>query len=175
MESLRTQQDVNASADVVWSVLQDGAQYCSWVPGVVDVDGGVQDGQSITLIRQEGQENTRLHITAATNRRQMTWRAGPGLGLDEFEVSFELSDTEFGCTVVLDRRDSGVLHGLLEHDAQDPKARLDELAGNLAQAAETRDAHLEVRQPVDGDYGEAVGMGASEADMEPGGKATSPE
>lgn len=86
METLRTQQDVNASADVVWSVLQDGAQYCSWVPGVIDVDGGVQNGQSITLIKEEGQENTRLHIAAEANRRQMAWRAGPGLGLDEFEV-----------------------------------------------------------------------------------------
>lgn len=80
MEAVRTQQDVNASADVVWSVLQDGAQYCSWVPGVEEVDGGVEDRQSITLIKREGQENTRLHITATTNRRQMTWRAGPDSG-----------------------------------------------------------------------------------------------
>ncbi|MGP5319169.1 SRPBCC family protein [Arthrobacter rhombi] len=172
MEVVRTQQDINASADVVWSVLQGGAQYCSWVPGVEDVDGGVEVGQSITLIKQEGQENTRLHITATTNRRQMTWRAGPGLGLDEFEVAFELCDTEFGCTVVLDRRDSGVLHGLLGHEDEDPKARLDDLAKNLARAAETRDAHREVRQPADGDSGEDTGMSASGADMEPEGNTT---
>ncbi|MGP5394875.1 SRPBCC family protein [Arthrobacter rhombi] len=169
METLRTQQDVNASADVVWNVLQEGAQYCSWVPGVVDVKGGVQDGQSITLIKEEGQENTRLHITAEANRRQMTWRAGPGLGLDELEVVFELSDTEFGCTVVLDRRDSGVLHGLLGHDDQDPKARLDELARNLARVAENRDAHRDVHQLADDDSGENTGMSASGADMEPDG------
>ncbi|MDN6331973.1 MAG: SRPBCC family protein, partial [Micrococcaceae bacterium] len=145
MESLRTQQDVNATADVVWSVLQDGAQYCRWVPGVEHVDGGIQDGQSITLLGPEGQDSTRMQVTTATNRRSMTWRTGPGWGLDASEITFELAETEFGCTVVLDRRDSGLLHGLLGDDEEDPKARLDELARNLAQAAETRGAHEEVR------------------------------
>ncbi|MDN5825085.1 MAG: SRPBCC family protein, partial [Micrococcaceae bacterium] len=149
MESLRTQQDVNATADVVWSVLQDGAQYCRWVPGVEHVDGGIQDGQSITLLGPEGQDSTRMQVTTATNRRSMTWRTGPGWGLDASEITFELAETEFGCTVVLDRRDSGLLHGLLGDDEEDPKARLDELARNLAQAAETRGAHEEVRQSPD--------------------------
>ncbi|MDN6201671.1 MAG: SRPBCC family protein, partial [Micrococcaceae bacterium] len=143
MESLRTQQDVNATADVVWSVLQDGAQYCRWVPGVEHVDGGIQDGQSITLLGPEGQDSTRMQVTTATNRRSMTWRTGPGWGLDASEITFELAETEFGCTVVLDRRDSGLLHGLLGDDEEDPKARLDELARHLAQAAETRGAHEE--------------------------------
>lgn len=175
MESLRTQQDVNATADVVWSVLQDGAQYCSWVPGVEDVDGGIQDGQSITLIRADGEESTRLHVTTATNRRKMTWRSGPGMGLDASEVTFELSETEFGCTVVLDRRDSGLLRGLLGHDEENPKARLNELARNLARAAETRGAHEEVRQSVDGDPGEGTGMSTPGADIEPGAGAVAPE
>ncbi|MDN5878495.1 MULTISPECIES: SRPBCC family protein [unclassified Arthrobacter] len=167
MESLRTQQDVNATADVVWSVLQDGAQYCRWVPGVEHVDGGIQDGQSITLLGPEGQDSTRMQVTTATNRRSMTWRTGPGWGLDASEITFELAETEFGCTVVLDRRDSGLLHGLLGDDEEDPKARLDELARNLAQAAETRGAHEEVRQSPDGDPGEGTGMGISGADVEP--------
>ncbi|MDN5813097.1 MAG: SRPBCC family protein [Arthrobacter sp.] len=167
MESLRTQQDVNATADVVWSVLQDGAQYCRWVPGVEHVDGGIQDGQSITLLGPEGQDSTRMQVTTATNRRSMTWRTGPGWGLDASEITFELAETEFGCTVVLDRRDSGLLHGLLGDDEEDPKARLDELARNLAQAAEARGAHEEVRQSPDGDPGEGTGMGISGADVEP--------
>lgn len=167
MESLRTQQDVNATADVVWSVLQDGAQYCRWVPGVEHVDGGIQDGQSITLLGPEGQDSTRMQVTTATNRRSMTWRTGPGWGLDASEVTFELAETEFGCTVVLDRRDSGLLHGLLGDDEEDPKARLDELARHLAQAAETRGAHEEVRQSPDGDPGEGTGMSISGADVEP--------
>ncbi len=175
MESLRTQQDVNATADVVWSVLQDGAQYCSWVPGIEHVDGDVEDGQSITLIRPKGEENTRLHVTTTTNRRKMSWRSGPGMGLDASEITFELSETEFGCTVVLDRRDSGLLHGLTGHDEEDPKARLNELAGNLARAAETRGAHQEVRQAMDGDAAEGTAMSASGPDMEPNAGAAAPE
>ncbi len=175
MESLRTQQDVNATADVVWSVLQDGAQYCSWVPGVDQVHGGIQDGQSITLIGPGGEDRTRLHVTTATNRRKMTWRSGPGLGLDASEVTFELAETEFGCTVVLDRQDSGLLHGLLGDDEEDPKSRLDELARNLARVAETRGAHEEVRQSVDGNPDEGTGMSASGADVEPDAGAVAPE
>ena len=167
MESLRTQQDVKATADVVWSVLQDGAQYCSWVPGVEQVDGGIQDGQSITLLGPEGQDSTRLHVTTATNRRKMTWRSGPGWGLGASEITFELAETEFGCTVVLDRRDSGILHGIVGDDEQDPKARLDELARNLGQAAETRGDHEEVRQSAEGNPGEGTGMSTSGADVEP--------
>lgn len=175
MESLRTQQDVNATADVVWSVLQDGAQYPSWVPGVAGVDGGIQDGESITLIGADDGEDARLHVTTATNRRRMTWRSGPGLGLDSSEVAFELAETEFGCTVVLDRRDSGLLHGLLGHEEEDPKARLEELAANLARAAELRGSHQEARQTQDGDDGESTGMSTSGADIEPEGGAAAPE
>lgn len=151
MESVRAQQDVDATADVVWSVLQDGAQYCTWVPGVEDVEGDVQDGESITLVSAEGAERTSVKIGAHANRRQMTWQTGAGLGLDRSEVTFDVADTGFGCTVVLTRTDAGLLHGVLGNDDEDPKAGLQELAAALSAAGEARAARRETRSTVDQD------------------------
>ncbi|WP_372697133.1 SRPBCC family protein [Arthrobacter sp. JSM 101049] len=173
MESLRTQQDVNATADVVWGVLQDGAQYCTWVPGVEDVEGDVEDGQSIILVGSDGDERTRLRIAAQANRRIMTWQSGAGLGLDSSEVTFDLSDTGFGCTVVLTRRDSGMLHGLLGGD-EDAKTRLTELAAALAAAAETRASHRESRHTVDDAAQAADGTDAPASDLNPGSGPAEP-
>lgn len=153
MESLRTHQDVNATADVVWSVLQDGARYCSWVPGVEDVEGDVADGQTITLVSDGGHERTTVKITATANRRLMTWRLGPGFGIDSTEVAFEVADTGFGCTVVLTRADGGLLHGVLGEDGTDPKSRLNALAAALAAAGEARAAHRETPVGMEGDPG----------------------
>lgn len=171
MESLRTQQDVDATADVVWSVLEDGSQYRTWVPGVEDVEGDVEDGQSITLVSSDGDERTRLVVAAQANRRIMTWRSGAGLGLDSTELTFDLSDTGFGCTVVLSRQDSGLLHGLFggEDEAKD---RLTELASALAAAAEARAAHREDRQMA----GEGTdGTEAPGSELSPGRRPAGPE
>ncbi|MBM6620101.1 SRPBCC family protein [Micrococcaceae bacterium RIT802] len=175
MESLRTQQDVDATADVVWSVLQDGAQYCTWVPGVEDVEGDVDDGQTIMLVSDGGDERTPVKIVAHANRRVMTWRTGAGFGLDSTEVAFDVADTGFGCTVVLTRTDGGLLHGVLGNDGEDPKARLDALAAALAAAGEARAAHRETRRTVDeepaaGGPGDAPGSA-----LNPGAGAAEPE
>lgn len=173
MESLRSQQDVKATADVVWGVLQDGAQYCTWVPGVEDVEGDVEDGQSIVLVGADGDERTRLKVTAQANRRLMTWQSGAGLGLDSSEVTFDLADTGFGCTVVLTRRDSGMLHGLLGGD-DDAKTRLTDLAAALAAAAESRASHRENRHAADGAAPTDDGTRAPGSDLTPGSGPVEP-
>lgn len=175
MESLRTQQDVDATADVVWSVLQDGAQYCTWVPGVEDVEGDVDDGQSIMLVSEGGDERTAVKISANANRRLMTWRTGAALGLDSTEVAFDVADTGFGCTVVLTRTDGGLLHGVLGNDDGDPKARLDALAAALAAAGEARAAHRETRHAADGEPGAGGPGGAPGSALNPGAGAVEPE
>lgn len=174
MESLRTKQDVEATADVVWSVLQDGAQYRTWVPGIEDVEGDVEDGQAITLVSGDGRERTTVRITAHANRRFMAWRAGAGLGLDSSEVAFDVADTEFGCTVVLTRTDSGLLHGLLGRDDEDPKTRLDELAAALASAGESRAAHRETRTAVGPEPGATGPADAPGSALNPGTDAMEP-
>lgn len=168
MESLRTQQDVNATADVVWSVLQDGAQYCSWVPGVEDVEGDVADGQTITLVSDGGHERTAVKIAATANRRLMSWRYGAGFGLDSTELAFDVADTGFGCTVVLTRDDGGMLHGVFGADDGDPKARLDALAAALAAAGEARAAHRETRVGMEDDSGTGGPADAPGSALDPG-------
>lgn len=166
MESLRTRQDVNATADVVWSVLVDGAQYCTWVPGVEDVEGDVEDGQAITLLGGNGEHRTHVHVVADANRRVLTWREGAGLGLDSSVHTFDLADTEFGCTIVLTREDSGLLHGLLGRGDGDPKEQLDALAAGLRSAAEARATRRETRGTAAGEDG---------ATLEDPGPETGPE
>ncbi|WP_417234679.1 SRPBCC family protein [Arthrobacter sp.] len=176
MESLRTQQDVNATGDVLWSVLQDGAQYCTWVPGVEDVEGDVEDGQAITLVSDGGRERTSVKIEATTNRRLMTWRTGAGLGLDSTELTFDVADTGFGCTVVLTRTDGGLLHGLFGADGDgDPKERLDALAAALAAAGEARASRRETRRAVEDEPGGTGPADAPGSALNPGAAAVEPD
>lgn len=175
MESLRTQQDVDATGDVVWSVLQDGAQYCTWVPGVEDVEGDVEDGHSITLVSDGGHERTAVKIAATTNRRLMTWHSGAGLGLDSTEITFEVADTGFGCTVVLTRTDGGLLHGMFGNDDGDPKERLDALAAALAAAGEARASRRETRRAVEDEPGGTGPADAPGSALNPGAAAVEPE
>jgi hypothetical protein len=141
MESYETRQDVNATADIVWGVLLDGAQYPSWVPGVVDVEGDVADGQNLTLVAGDGGRDVRLKVTAAANRRFLRWETGAPLGMYTLRDAFEISDTEFGCTVVITREVSGPLEALLGRSEEDPRGHIEELGHALKAAAEDRAMH----------------------------------
>ncbi|MGJ9402931.1 SRPBCC family protein [Arthrobacter sp. KK5.5] len=139
MESYETRQDVDATADTVWGVLVDGARYDEWVPGVVDVEGDVADGQTIRLLTGDDARDVTVRISAATNRRLLRWESGAPLGMYTDLHAFELAETQFGCTVVLTRELLGPLEGLLGRATEDAQGETEELAKALRAAAEARE------------------------------------
>lgn len=153
MESYETRQDIQATADTVWGVLVDGARYHEWVPGVVDVEGDVADGQTIRMLTGEDARDASLKVVAATNRRLLRWESGAPLGMYTDLHAFTLAETEAGCTLVLTRDMMGPLEGLLGRSTEDAQREIEELARALRAAAESREGGSPAPQhQVDGPH-----------------------
>ena len=73
---------IEAGADLVWSILVDGAGYSRWASGVERVEGDVADGKKIKLFSKLNPGRAfPLKVAVLEPNRVMTWTGGMPLGL----------------------------------------------------------------------------------------------
>ena len=49
MRELRTEMEIDASADAIWAVLTDPSRYAEWNPLVVEAAGEVREGEKLEV------------------------------------------------------------------------------------------------------------------------------
>ena len=73
---------IDAPADLVWSILADGAGYSRWASGVERVEGDIADGRKIKLFSKVNPGRAfPLKVAVLEPTRVMTWTGGMPLGL----------------------------------------------------------------------------------------------
>ncbi len=73
---------IEAGADLVWSILVDGAGYSRWASGVERVEGDIADGKKINLFSKVNPGRAfPLKVAVLEPTRVMTWTGGMPLGL----------------------------------------------------------------------------------------------
>ena len=100
---------IDAPADVVWSILVDGAGYARWASGVERVEGDIADGAKIKLFSKLNPGRAfPLKVAVVEPTRVMTWTGGMPLGLfkgvrtitlvgvSPFETSFTMREVFSG-------------------------------------------------------------------------------
>jgi hypothetical protein len=128
---------IDASPEVVWSLLADATSYAAWNPAVVSIEGPIAAGTSIKLVSIASPKRTfTLKVAVMEPPRLMVWSDGMPLGLFKGERTYRLQDrnghTEFSMTEVF----SGPLSGLISKSIPDLTDSFNQFADGLKTAAE---------------------------------------
>lgn len=126
MHALRTEIDIPAPPDHVWSVLTDLAAYPRWNPFIVEASGPIEvDGRLHVTVKPPGRRPRRFSpvITVVEPHQRLEWR-GRFLvpGLVDGRHRFELSATGHGTHFVQSEDFTGLLVPLLARTLRDTEA-----------------------------------------------------
>lgn len=126
MHQLRTEIEIAAPPDHVWSVMTDFSAYPRWNPFIVEASGTIEEGARIGIrIKPPGRRATRFspELTVVEPSHRLEWRGRlvvPGLfdGLHRFE----LTASEIGTRFVQSEDVTGLLVPLLARTLRDTAA-----------------------------------------------------
>jgi hypothetical protein len=135
---------IEASPEVVWSVLEDGAAYSTWDSGVEQVEGSIAGGERITVhsaVSPGRAFPVKVHLDEAGGI--MTWTGGMPLRLFRGVRTFTVTPTSDGGTEFTMREEfTGPMLGLIWRSMPDLGPSFEQFAAALKVRAEqsTRDA-----------------------------------
>lgn len=82
MTTYSVTRNVNASPDVIWTLLTDAASYPDWNPTVLSIDGVIAKGERIALTSVVNPDRKfKLTVTEFDPPTKMVWADGMPLGL----------------------------------------------------------------------------------------------
>jgi hypothetical protein len=128
--------NINASPEVVWSLLTDAAGFPRWNSTVTQIEGEIRDGGKL-CIHVPGTERTFTPTVSdvAPNER-MTWTGGIA-PLFKGVRTFELRRRDNGSTdFAMEERFTGLMLPLVKGSLPDFKPIFERYANDLKQAAE---------------------------------------
>jgi len=134
---------IEASPEVVWSVLKDGPTYSTWDSGVERVEGSIASGKRIKVHSEVSPGRVfpvKVHLEEAGGT--MTWTGGLPLGLFRGVRTFTVTPTKDGRTEFKMREEFiGPLLGLIWRSMPDLAPSFDQFAAGLKVRVEqpTRD------------------------------------
>ena len=138
MKRYHVSRTINASPATLWRLLTDGANYPSWNPAVIKVDGRIAAGETIKVVAKVSPNRTfPVKVSAFSPERSMAWSGGMPLGLFKGVRTFTLtprgsSATEFSMEEVY----SGLLAPLIGRSVPDLSESFEQYATGLKARAE---------------------------------------
>jgi hypothetical protein len=130
---------IAASAETVWGILTDGAQYRQWNPEIVGIDGRIELGERITAHVRLGSGAIRTvtqRVTALDPVKRMEWVGGLPLGLFVGQRSFTVTPVAGGVEFKLHLKMSGPLSPLILKSVGDRQPEIDSFSAALKRRAE---------------------------------------
>ncbi|HEX9607288.1 MAG TPA: SRPBCC domain-containing protein [Gemmatimonadaceae bacterium] len=130
---------IAASAETVWTILTDGAQYRQWNPEIVGIDGRIELGERITAHVRLGSGAIRTvaqRVTSFDALKRMEWVGGLPLGLFVGRRSFTVTPVAGGVEFKLHLRMSGPLSSLILRSVGDRQPEIDSFSAALKSRAE---------------------------------------
>jgi uncharacterized protein YndB with AHSA1/START domain len=143
MKQYTTTADINAPPEMVWAILVDGAKYSGWNPEIVEVDGRMDRGESITARVRIGSgaiRRIRMVVTAFDAPRRMEWTGGMPFGLFIGKRTFTVVPSGAGTEFRLHLEMSGPLLPLILKSVGDRQPEVDSFSAALKSHAESLNA-----------------------------------
>jgi uncharacterized protein YndB with AHSA1/START domain len=143
MKQYTTTVVINAPPEMVWAILVDGAKYSGWNPEIVEVDGTMDRGESITARVRIGSgaiRRVRMVVTAFDAPRRMEWTGGMPFGLFVGKRTFTVVPSGPGTEFRLHLEMSGPLLPLILKSVGDRQPEVDSFSAALKSHAESLNA-----------------------------------
>lgn len=108
MKSFSASANIKASRETIWSILTDAPNYPTWDPGVVRIEGTIEQGQSVTAYTKLNPSRAfPAKVTEFVPLQRMTWVGGMPLGLFKGVRTFTLTPKSDGSIDFTLREDYG--------------------------------------------------------------------
>ncbi len=129
---------INASADTIWNILTDVANYPAWDPGVDRIEGAIALGAKITAYTKLNPNRAfPVKVTELTPGKRMIWTGGMPLGLFRGTRTFTLTPQGDGNTEFSIKEEfSGPLLALIGRSIPDLTMTFQKFAAGLKAHAE---------------------------------------
>ncbi len=141
MEFFETSASIEATPDVIWSILTDGAGFLRWDSGVIGFEGTIGPGAKlkVTSSAQPGRAFP-LKVTDFQPGRSMTWTGGMPLGLFKGERTYSLHPDGSTTTFRIREEYTGLFLPMIWKSIPDLQPSFDQFARGLKAEAERRAA-----------------------------------
>ena len=137
MTSYTVTKRIEANPDAVWGLLTDAAEYTSWNPTIVSLEGTIAQGERIELVSTVNPKRAfKLNVTELRAPEHMVWADGMPLGLFKGVRTFTLTPMDGGTEFTMEEVYSGLLKPLISRSIPDMTDSFEAFADGLKQAAE---------------------------------------
>ena len=146
MKFYETSVTIQASPEVVWKILVDGAHYPDWDSGVERVEGTIAPGATITVFSKVSPGRAfPVKVVEFTSGARMVWSGGMPLGLFKGVRTFTLAPEGATTTFRMREEFSGPLLPIIWRSMPDLGPSFEQFAQGLKGRAELSG---EATQPV---------------------------
>lgn len=129
--------EIDASPEVVWSLLTDGAGYAAWDQGIRGIEGTIADGERIAFVAEVSPKRPfKVTVAFPEPGRIMTWTGGMPLGLFRGVRTFTVSARGDGTHVAMREVFTGPMVGLISRSMPDLDPSFRQFAAGLKAKAE---------------------------------------
>lgn len=137
MKSYTASIDINATPEVVWSILTDGSRYTEWDPGMISLDGTIALGQPLTIYAKVAPNRAfKVKVSVLEPNKRMVWSSGMPLGLFKGERTMSLEPQSNGVRFTLTEVFSGPMLALFGGSIPDLTPTFEAFCVGLKQRAE---------------------------------------
>jgi len=138
MPRFETTITIKASAQMIWEILVDAANWPTWNSTVDKVDGTIAPGESITVYAKVNPGRAfPVKVTEFAAPQRMVWTGGMPLGLFKGVRTYTLTSRDEGETdFTMSEEYSGLLAGMMTRSIPDLQPAFDEFARSLKAKAE---------------------------------------
>jgi len=122
MKLLKTEIQINASPEKVWSVLTGLDEYSSWNPFIKEAKGKVKQGEQLKVLIAPPGKNAMTFkpiVKSVVKYREFSWLGRFLLpGIFDGEHIFTITENNKGCLLVQKEKFSGLLVPLMWHSLE---------------------------------------------------------
>ncbi len=128
---------IQATPDVVWALLVDGAQWTAWNPTIEKVEGTIAPGGKLKVYTKLSPGRAfPVRVSEFAPPRRMVWTGGMPFGLFQGVRSYVLSPVSDGVEFAMREEFSGLMAPLITRSIPDLQPSFDEFAAALKRRAE---------------------------------------
>ncbi len=137
MKRFATTTTINATPEVIWSILTDAAAYPEWNPTVSGIDGTIAPDEEITVHAKISPDRAfPVNVSAFEPGRRMVWSSGMPLGMFKGVRTFTLTPRGDEVEFAMEEVFSGLMEFLISRSIPDLTPSFEEFAAALKAKAE---------------------------------------
>ena len=138
MRAFAVSVNINATPEVIWSILTDGANWTDWNPTIEKVEGSIVPGGKLKVFTKlsPGQAFP-IRVSEFVSPQKMVWTGGMPLGLFKGERTYTLAPKGNGVEFSMREEFTGLMAPLITRSIPDLQPSFNEFAAALKQKAES--------------------------------------